>query len=612
MDPIKQELLKSGKIDPSKIQSVPQERLNQFQSGSNFKSAKDKQKELDEQRRREEEEYTKEAYKEYLDAFDDVKQSGFVRSDGRRQPQHTSSSHLQKSQPVELNSQGKAKGKTQMDSFLQELKLGQADRGSSKPDMDSQSDLDPHSTNIYVANLPTNIDEQMFGEYFSRYGPIASVKIMWPRQEDQSRFKQPGYAGFVSYMSRKDAELAVKELDGSDWQGHALKLDWGKRVRLPSRPIFEGPAKRPALPVTHYDERDAKRMRTETVNEGQSPATFDAQVINFLLSVVHNAESHKYGPIMGLNELKMSGVQYAFLNDENDPKTSFVHSQIQDLIPFDDDQPTNDSDAELTDEEQSEHEKLQKQKQTDLGPIAKKQFEIMLRQISPKRYSIAKLMAFAIDHSESYKEIVDILIKSLLNVSTPVPRKIARLHLVSDILANSAVGISGAWRYRDEIQKHLDKVFDHLGLVRSVFPSKLSQNFFKERVEVVLRVWSELFIFPENILDGYILKLEGNGRKAVAELHSSSTLISHQDNGSLSSSPITPVSDGTLKPAGFKPIAKEPEEDIDRTLLEDLDGEPMKDDIDGEPMQDDIDGEPMQDDIDGQSLQDEDIDGKPI
>lgn len=47
---------------------------------------------------------------------------------------------------------------------------------------------------------------------------------MWPRQEDQSRFKQPGYAGFVSYMSRKDAELAVKELDGSDWQGHALKV----------------------------------------------------------------------------------------------------------------------------------------------------------------------------------------------------------------------------------------------------------------------------------------------------------------------------------------------------------------------------------------------------
>lgn len=64
-------------------------------------------------------------------------------------------------------------------------------------------------------------------------------------------------------------------------------------------------------------------MRTETVNEGQSPATFDAQVINFLLSVVHNAESHKYGPIMGLNELKMSGVQYAFLNDENVSNTEF-------------------------------------------------------------------------------------------------------------------------------------------------------------------------------------------------------------------------------------------------------------------------------------------------
>lgn len=188
-------------------------------------------------------------------------------------------------------------------------------------------------------------------------------------------------------------------------------------------------------------------------------------------------------------------------------------------------------------------------------------------------------MVFAIDHSESYREIVDILIKSLLNVSTPVPRKIARLHLVSDILANSAVGISGAWRYRDEIQKHLDRVFEHLGLVRSVFPSKLSQNFFKERVEVVLRVWSELFIFPENILDSYMLKLEDNGRKAVSELQSNSTLISQQDNESISSNPITPVSDETLKPTGFRPIGKEPENDIDGTLLEDLDGAQMQDDI---------------------------------
>ncbi|TIC23130.1 hypothetical protein E3Q12_02157 [Wallemia mellicola] len=606
MDPIKQELLKSGKIDPS----VPQERLNQFQSGSNFKSAKDRQKELDEQRRREEEEYTKEAYKEYLDAFDDVKQSAFLRG---LLAQHNSSSYSQKSQPVELNSQGKVKGKTQMDSFLQELKREQAGRGPNKPDMGSQSEIDPHSTNIYVANLPINIDEQMFGEYFSRYGPIASVKIMWPRQEDQSRFKQPGYAGFVSYMSRKDAELAVKELDGSDWQGHALKLDWGKRVRLPSRAIFEGPVKRPAMPASYYDERDSKRTRTEeTINESHSTVTFDTETLNFLMSVVYNAKSHKYGPIAGFNELKMTGVQYTFLNDEHDPKTTFVHNRLQDLIPFDDDQPTNDSDAELTDEEQSEHEKLQKQKQNDLGPIARKQFEIMLRQISPKRYSIAKLMVFAIDHSESYREIVDILIKSLLNVSTPVPRKIARLHLVSDILANSAVGVSGAWRYRDEIQKHLDKVFEHLGLVRSVFPSKLSQNFFKERVEVVLRVWSELFIFPENILDSYMLKLEDNGKRAVSELKSNSTLISQQDNESISSNPITPVSDETLKPTGLKPIGKEPEEGIDGALLEDLDGAPMQDDIDGEPMQDDIDGEPMQDDIGAQPLEDEDIDGEAI
>lgn len=64
-----------------------------------------------------------------------------------------------------------------MDSFLQELKREQTGRGSGsgRAESDAYSDVDPHTTNLYVANLPTAIDEKVFGEYFAQYGAIASV-----------------------------------------------------------------------------------------------------------------------------------------------------------------------------------------------------------------------------------------------------------------------------------------------------------------------------------------------------------------------------------------------------------------------------------------------------
>ncbi len=49
---------------------------------------------------------------------------------------------------------------------------------------------------------------------------------------------RPGLSGFVAFMRRKDAEVAVKDLDGFDWGGCVLRVGWGKSVRLPLRPIY--------------------------------------------------------------------------------------------------------------------------------------------------------------------------------------------------------------------------------------------------------------------------------------------------------------------------------------------------------------------------------------
>ena len=54
--------------------------------------------------------------------------------------------------------------------------------------------------------------EQALCEVFGRYGPLASVKIMWPRsEEERNRGKN---CGFVAFMNRKDGERALRTLQG--------------------------------------------------------------------------------------------------------------------------------------------------------------------------------------------------------------------------------------------------------------------------------------------------------------------------------------------------------------------------------------------------------------
>lgn len=56
------------------------------------------------------------------------------------------------------------------------------------------------------------MNEEMLCQEFGRYGPLASVKIMWPRT-DEERARERN-CGFVAFMTRKDAERALKHLNG--------------------------------------------------------------------------------------------------------------------------------------------------------------------------------------------------------------------------------------------------------------------------------------------------------------------------------------------------------------------------------------------------------------
>ena len=71
------------------------------------------------------------------------------------------------------------------------------------------------------------MNEMSIMELFGRYGPLASVKIMYPRSDDEKT--RATNCGFVAYMSRKDAERAMHELSGTQLESIPIRMNWGRR-----------------------------------------------------------------------------------------------------------------------------------------------------------------------------------------------------------------------------------------------------------------------------------------------------------------------------------------------------------------------------------------------
>jgi U2-associated protein SR140 len=100
-----------------------------------------------------------------------------------------------------------------------------------------------------------------------------------------------------------------------------------------------------------------------------------------------------------------------------------------------------------TEDEAAEQDNVSK---GSLGQIAKQRLAVLLKEVTFQRGTIARTMAFAIDHADAATEIVDLLCKSILIPDSPLSVKLARLYLISDILHNSSVHVSNAWKYRKE------------------------------------------------------------------------------------------------------------------------------------------------------------------
>lgn len=447
---------------------------------------------------------------------------------------------------------------------------------------------------------------------------------MWPRGSDAQggagggitalrTSRSSGLFGFVSFMSREDAELAFSEGATTNWGGCALSTSWGKAMPPPPMPRFYASAERRDRgrgSLGREDEEGRERdmgqgrrkrklspggserpHRRQRRSRSPSPRSLlvrqvessDPETAQLIRSIAERVRS--YGPSFEklVKEREASNPSFAWLrgrtdNDDDDHRATesdiraqreYYHLLLDprhevSLPPkdFSDSGPTDLYSSDSGEDSERERFKSLSAKRRKMAPVsstttiagttplssssalsidttllglqARKRFEAMLRSLTLRRERIARAMCFAITHAHAAEVVVRILLRSLLIPTTPLPRKLARLYVLSDILHNSAGGGGGGggagassgegaalppnnvWRYRHCLEGDaIVGVFQHMGDVARSFPGIMKQEALRGQLRGVVDVWEGWLVFAPQTLEGCRAGIERGSAGAV-------------------------------------------------------------------------------------------------
>ena len=76
------------------------------------------------------------------------------------------------------------------------------------------------ATKLFVGKLSFNTTDETLQALFVQYGPVASANVATDRETRQSR----GF-GFVEMENEADAQKAIVELDGKEFEGRQILVN---------------------------------------------------------------------------------------------------------------------------------------------------------------------------------------------------------------------------------------------------------------------------------------------------------------------------------------------------------------------------------------------------
>ncbi|KAH1001848.1 hypothetical protein HUJ04_005808 [Dendroctonus ponderosae] len=396
---------------------------------------------------------------------------------------------------------GKVKPKSNLELLKEELKQRHSEKGErdklkeelimSGPALSYFDGGDPNSTNLFVANLNTDVTEANLMEEFGIYGPLASVKIMWPRGKE--RFKNMNTnCGFVAFMSRRDAERALNHMKNRI----DMRVGWGKSVDLPTHPVFIPPELLKLYLPPPSSGLPFNAQPSKSADWEGATVKVTIPLNKKLLALINRMVEFvvKEGPLfeaMIMNK-ELSNPEYSFLFDNKSANHVWkLFSVLQ---------------ADSTREWRLQPFRMFVGGSIWLPPVApnyqagmpeelvnsldsssslsnnqcERLIEI-IQSLNLSRSSIAEAMVFCLNHSAALKDSLDIITESLCNPTTRPARKLARVYLLSDVLSNCANEPKGV-----NIQAILEQVFNDLKSSFAAFePAEKTQ--FGPKVLRVLR-----------------------------------------------------------------------------------------------------------------------------
>ncbi|KAF3703655.1 U2 snRNP-associated SURP motif-containing protein [Channa argus] len=467
---------------------------------------------------------------------------------------------------------------------------------------------DPSTTNLYLGNINPQMNEEMLCQEFGRYGPLASVKIMWPRT-DEERARERN-CGFVAFMNRRDAERALKNLNGKMIMNFEMKLGWGKGVPIPPHPIYIPPSMMehtlpPPPSGLPFNAQPRERLKNPNApllpppkNKEEFEKTLSQAIVKVvipternLLSLIHRMIEFvvREGPMfeaMIMNR-EINNPMYRFLFENQSPAHVYyrwkLYSILQGEAPgkwrtedfrmfkngsFWRPPPLNpylhgpyDDGEEEEDEEEAGKKGCLKEEERD-------KLEEMLRGLTPRRGDIAEAMLFCLSHAEAAEEIVECITESLSILKTPLPKKARPL--------------------ARNFETKLCQIFSDLNATYKTIQGHLQCENFKQRIMSCFRAWEDWAVYP----DPFLIKLQNIflGLVNLSAEKEPAAIVEPEPTEDIDGAPLGDYVDSALLedvdgvPIDAVPIDGAP---IDGAALDDLDGVPIK------PMEEDIDGIPF-------------------
>uniref|UniRef100_A0A8C4NDW0 Zgc:163098 n=1 Tax=Eptatretus burgeri TaxID=7764 RepID=A0A8C4NDW0_EPTBU len=457
-------------------------------------------------------------------------------------------------------------------------------------------------------------------------------------------------------------ERALKFLNGKEIMGFEMRLGWGKAIPLPPHPVYIPPVMLeltmpPPPSGLPFNAQPRNRLRNPQaplppppINEDEFHKTLSEAVVKVvipterpLLCLIHRMIEFvvREGPLFEavIMSREINNPMYRFLFDNQSPAHVYYCWRLFSILQGDSatrwrtvefrmfeggsvwrPPPMNPYLQGMPEELESLFmEQEEEGKKGSLKDEERDQLESLLRGLTTRRMEIAEVMAFCLTHAEAAEEVVECIAESLSILQTPLPKKIARLYLVSDILHNSCAKVVNASYYRKYFEGKLPQIFTDIHEVYKCIQSRLQAEQFKQRVLACFRAWEDWAVYPDsfliklqNIFLGLVRINEDGKAVAVSTEDDISPpasvpgLVGDVDGDPLALPTLVAASGLGLLPGGAGLVAGvgvlSESQELDGMPMEGLpldvsclDGAPMED-LDGIPLAvgDDLDGVPLE------------------